>query len=176
MVIGAGPAFAGGGSDSSGEGFHCYLFFELPDGTFSQAMVNDSDPAVVVEKADELVLKYEVDELGTLVVATGNVEGSVCSGQGLENCPCFSADELASFQSGATCSESSETTKFIDPSGFCGSASATQAGDKSSCNFRPSKAGRKCVGTLQPPINDAEAAACRSLIRTEAALRGETCS
>ena len=64
FVVGGGTrvALAGGASDTSGDGFHCYLFFSLPDGEFAQAMVNDSDPDEVIKKVDEFIEKYEGDE------------------------------------------------------------------------------------------------------------------
>ena len=37
MLLGTNTAFAGGGSDSSGEGDHCYGFWSLPGQTFAQA-------------------------------------------------------------------------------------------------------------------------------------------
>jgi hypothetical protein len=76
IATGISTALAGGSSDTSGEGSHCYLFFELPDGKFAQAMVNDSEPDVVLYKVDELIEKYEDDEGGTLVLSIGNIEGS----------------------------------------------------------------------------------------------------
>lgn len=51
-------ALAAGSSDISSDGNHCYLFFEFPDETFAQAMVNDSNPNVVVEKLTEFLDKY----------------------------------------------------------------------------------------------------------------------
>lgn len=79
IATGIGTALAGGSSDSSGEGSHCYLFFTLPDGKFAQAMVNDSDPDVVLYKVDELIEKYVSDEEGTLDLAVGNIEETLCS-------------------------------------------------------------------------------------------------
>ena len=76
IATGVGTALAGGSSDTSGEGDHCYLFFTLPDGKFAQAMVNDSDPGVVLIKVDELIEKYEGDEEGTLALSIGSIEGS----------------------------------------------------------------------------------------------------
>ena len=81
FIIAAGirTALAGGTSDSSGEGSHCYLFFTLPEGKFAQAMVNDSEPDVVLEKVYELIEKYEGDEEGTLDLSVGNIEETLCS-------------------------------------------------------------------------------------------------
>ena len=79
MATGTGTAFAGGSSDSSGNGFHCYLFFSLPDGEFAQAMVNDSLASEVTAKVDEFIDKYEVELGGVLDLATGNVAGT-CEG------------------------------------------------------------------------------------------------
>ena len=80
FVIAAGisTVLAGGSSDSSGEGFHCYLFFTLPDGKFAQAMVNDSDPDEVIKKVEELIEKYAGDEEGTLDLSVGNIEDTLC--------------------------------------------------------------------------------------------------
>ncbi len=52
LVIGPSLAVAGGSSDTSGDGSHCYLFFSLPDQKFAQAMVNDSDPDEVSTPGD----------------------------------------------------------------------------------------------------------------------------
>ena len=74
MAMSPGAAMAGGSSDSTGEAFHCYLFFDLPDEKFAQVMINDSEATVVVEKANEAIDKYELDELGILSIQTGNVK------------------------------------------------------------------------------------------------------
>ncbi len=63
LSINTSGALAGGGSESTGEGFHCYLFFTLPDQKFAQVMINDSDKAVVEEKVVEATVKY-LDPLG----------------------------------------------------------------------------------------------------------------
>ena len=77
MTIGTSVALAGGTSDTSGEGFHCYQFFTLPGGQFAQAMTNDSDSSVVVQKLTEFLDKYVVAEGGTLTAAAGNVDECV---------------------------------------------------------------------------------------------------
>ncbi len=77
MFIGTSGALAGGTSDTSGDGFHCYQFFTLPGGRFAQAMTNDSDPNVVVQKLTEFLDKYVVAEGGTLTAAAGNVDECV---------------------------------------------------------------------------------------------------
>ncbi len=74
MATGIGTALAGGSSDTSGDGYHCYLFFSFPDGSFAQAMVNDSDPHEVHYKAEEFYTKYVDLELGTLKHAIGNID------------------------------------------------------------------------------------------------------
>ncbi len=79
VIAGTGTTLAGGSSDASGDGFHCYLFFELPDRRFAQAMINDSIPEEVLMKAEECLVKYEIDEGGVLVQAIGNIAGSVCA-------------------------------------------------------------------------------------------------
>ena len=88
VATGIGTAFAGGSSDTSGDGFHCYLFFMLPDGQFSQAMVNDSDALEVIKKVEEFIEKYEGSEGGMLDLAVGNIGGTVCEpiAQGCEEC------------------------------------------------------------------------------------------
>ena len=54
VSVGTIGALAGGSADSTGEGFHCYLFFELADGeSFAQVMINDSNSDVVVTKLNE---------------------------------------------------------------------------------------------------------------------------
>jgi len=78
LATGISTALAGGSSDTSGDGFHCYLFFSFPDGEFSQAMVNDSDPDEVLKKVEEFIAKYVDGEGGTLDSAIGNIDGSVC--------------------------------------------------------------------------------------------------
>ncbi len=80
LSIGTGGALAGGGSDTTGEGLHCYLFFDsFPDepDKFAQAMVNEQSVDVIIQKIDELLFKYEVAEGASLVLLTGNVPG-VC--------------------------------------------------------------------------------------------------
>jgi len=72
------------GPDTTGEGFHCYAFFDsFPDEPekFAQAMVNEEDSLVIEEKIDEIIDKYTIDEGATLKLLTGNVPG-VC-GPGL---------------------------------------------------------------------------------------------
>ena len=77
MSIGTSPALAGGTSDSTGAGSHCYMFFFLdltpgPD-LFAQAMMNDTSPGVVIIKSNEMIEKY-VTELGfVLTHDVGNV-------------------------------------------------------------------------------------------------------
>ncbi len=81
MSIGvAGTALAGGSADSSGDGFHCYLFFE-DGGFFAQAMMNDEFPEEVVKKRDEFIEKYTIDEGLTLTAEIGNLDPGegVCS-------------------------------------------------------------------------------------------------
>ena len=82
--MGTGTALAGGSSDASGDGFHCYLFFSLPDGRFAQAMINDSIPEEVLMKAEECLAKYEDDEGGLLELAIGNIEDTLCASLGYE--------------------------------------------------------------------------------------------
>ena len=69
----AGTALAGGGSDTSGDGFHCYLFFE-DGGFFAQAMMNDSSQDEVIKKRDEFIEKYTIDEGLTLTAEIGNLD------------------------------------------------------------------------------------------------------
>ncbi len=77
MSFGAGAALAGGASDSSGDGKHCYLYFE-DDMDFSdwiaQAMVNDEKPAEVAKKACEFIQKYVRDEGFNLYLSAGNLD------------------------------------------------------------------------------------------------------
>ena len=79
LAISSSPALAGGSSDTSGDGFHCYLFFSLPKGEFAQAMINDSKENEVIKKAEEFIDKYEGDEKGVLDLAIGNIDGTVCA-------------------------------------------------------------------------------------------------
>ncbi len=57
VLLGHSSALAGGASDSSGDGSHCYGFFSLPLGKFAQVMVNDSIPQVVNDKFGEFLAK-----------------------------------------------------------------------------------------------------------------------
>ena len=65
MSMGTSGAVAGGMSDSSGEGVHCYLYFtgnSIPDeldtiGLFAQVMINDVDDTEVDKKIGEAVSK-----------------------------------------------------------------------------------------------------------------------
>ena len=76
LTFGATGVIAGGSSDSSGEGYHCYLFFEFDDGTFAQVMANDSKDDEVLKKVDEFIYKYGYEEGGTLVLSVGNIPNS----------------------------------------------------------------------------------------------------
>ena len=74
MSFGAGTALAGGASDSSGDGKHCYLFFVDQTGDsdwFAQAMINDD--AEVAKKACEFLQKYVGDEGFVLDLTAGNL-------------------------------------------------------------------------------------------------------
>ncbi len=80
MAMAGTPALAGGGSDTTGEGFHCYAFFTFdadPD-KFVQAMINEESADVAGEKINEILIKY-ADEGATLDLLVGNVVG-VCEG------------------------------------------------------------------------------------------------
>ena len=68
-----GTALAGGSSDTSGDGFHCYLFFE-DGGFFAQAMMNDTNQDEVIKKRDEFIAKYTIDEGLTLAAEIGNLD------------------------------------------------------------------------------------------------------
>jgi hypothetical protein len=75
ISTGIGTALAGGSSDTSGDGYHCYGFFTLPGGTFAQFMANSSDPEELGDKAADAVAKYEGDEEGELkFLICGNSE------------------------------------------------------------------------------------------------------
>ena len=81
MSFGAGAALAGGASDSSGDGKHCYLFFvDLNDTDWTaQAMMNGDDdddgdkPSDVAKKACEFIQKYVYDEGFNLEMTAGNL-------------------------------------------------------------------------------------------------------
>ena len=96
MATGTGTALAGGSSDTSGDGYHCYLFFSFDDEQFSQAMVNDSDPLEVLREVDEFIVKYVDEEGGLLDLAIGNIAGTVCA-------PYASPDAVAGGLSGSDC-------------------------------------------------------------------------
>ena len=87
MSVGTSGALAGGSADSSGEGSHCYLFFvgiDDNEGFFAQAMLNDLDPDVVLEKRNEFIIKYQEQgfaldaNLGNLQNLQGSDE--ICAG------------------------------------------------------------------------------------------------
>ena len=92
LVLGfAGAAQAGGASDSSGDGFHCYMFFEKEQNgfgaPFAQVMINDSDDEEVEKKRTEAISKWVADFGLTLTAYVGNLgndgdflEPSVCHG------------------------------------------------------------------------------------------------
>ena len=76
MPIGTNPALAGGASGSTGDGFHCYLFFVGfggSDGLFAQAMMNDADQDEVKKVRDEFLTKAALDEFA-LTFSVGNVD------------------------------------------------------------------------------------------------------
>ena len=98
MATGIGTALAGGSSDTSGDGYHCYLFFSLPDGQFAQAMVNDSYSSEVMKKVDEFIEKYEYVEDGTLDLAIGNLEGCQVEGECSSDRDCASGYECEASQ------------------------------------------------------------------------------
>ena len=62
------------------------VFVSLPGGTFAQAMVNDSNPDEVLNKVWEFIDKYE-NEGGTLELAVGNIDDTVCAPSAPEGCP-----------------------------------------------------------------------------------------
>ncbi|MCP4744731.1 MAG: hypothetical protein GY874_01120 [Desulfobacteraceae bacterium] len=74
ITTGVGSAIAGGSSATSGDGFHCYLFFDLGDGEFAQVMVNDSEPGKVEEEVLKAIDKYEQEEAGLLDMSIGNID------------------------------------------------------------------------------------------------------
>ena len=99
MLAAAGaPALAGGGSDTTGEGFHCYAFFTFDDDPdkFVQAMINEEFADVAEEKINEVLDKYE-DEGATVAFLVGNVVG-VCEGTH----PCSAVPEKLVFVSSTT--------------------------------------------------------------------------
>ena len=96
MATGIGGALAGGSSDTSGDGYHCYLFFSFPDGTFAQAMVNDSYSDEVLKKVEEFYAKYVDVEGGWLDLAMGNVDDTWCA-------PYESPDAVGGGLSGSDC-------------------------------------------------------------------------
>jgi len=78
VAIAMSPAFAGGSLNTSSDGVHCYLFFTLDDGKFTQVMVNNADPNEVLKKVNEFINKYVDMEGGVLTESVGNIEDSVC--------------------------------------------------------------------------------------------------
>ena len=64
IAAGVGTTLAGGSSDTSGDGYHCYGFFALPDGTFAQFMANASKEDELVDKVVDAFMKYLGDEEG----------------------------------------------------------------------------------------------------------------
>ena len=118
MFLGTSGAFAGGSSDTTGEGYHCYQFFTLPKG-FAQTMVNDEKPKEVQKKMDEFYEKYVDKEGGELSAVIGNVAG--CAD---DSCPCWSKADLDMLSKKASCVRgvSSQPDKcfFIDLAGKAG--------------------------------------------------------
>lgn len=97
VVMSPVTVLAGGSSDTSGDGFHCYLFFSLPEGQFAQVMVNDTDSAKVEEEVLKAIDKYVNVEGGTLEATTGSNavqlpdQSTICTGleeAGSSTCPC----------------------------------------------------------------------------------------
>ncbi len=74
IFIGFGTALAGGSSDTSGDGYHCYLFFDLGGDEFAQVMINDSDDFKVEEEVLKAIDKYEEEEGGILETSIGNLK------------------------------------------------------------------------------------------------------
>lgn len=79
IATGISTVLAGGSSDTSGEGSHCYLLFALPDGTFAQCMISDTSEEVVLIKALEYLKKYIIEEEANLETAVGNIYDSFCA-------------------------------------------------------------------------------------------------
>jgi hypothetical protein len=87
ITTGIGTVFAGGSSDTSGEGYHCYLFFTLPDGTFAQFMVNSSDILEIEIKVEDAENKYIDNEDGDLsFILCGNA-ATVCVATAADDVP-----------------------------------------------------------------------------------------
>ena len=90
LVLGfAGAAQAGGSSDTTGRGLHCYLFFD--NGTiFAQAMINqeeDTDGAdEMTKKVGEMIAKYVTDLGFDHVLGVGNATDGECDCE-FDDCP-----------------------------------------------------------------------------------------
>lgn len=94
-----GVAQAGGGSDSSGEGYHCYLFFEdltSEPSRFAQAMMNEEDVVELIKKRNEYLDKYLFGEGMVLTGQKGNISLLACSRAG-ENCEICTDGEIIPF-------------------------------------------------------------------------------
>ncbi len=92
MTTGISTALAGGSSDSSGDGFHCYLFFEDVDGWFAQAMMNGDDSQEVLDSRNDFLVKYIDDEGLVLTAQIGNISGKgfpVCKQVNDPKCSCL---------------------------------------------------------------------------------------
>ena len=77
-LFGSGSVLAGGTSDTSGEGYHCYMFFQEDSDDsekFAQVMINDDKRREVHKKRNEFLDKYENDEDMVLTFQIGNVRG-----------------------------------------------------------------------------------------------------
>lgn len=91
VLFGSGSVLAGGTSDTSGEGYHCYMFFEdkaAHPKEFAQVMINDDKRREVHKKRIEFIEKYEDDEEMELTFQIGNVrdcslfpEPEMCEGE-----------------------------------------------------------------------------------------------
>ena len=90
MAISTNAALAGGSSDTSGDGLHCYMFFDnVATGSFAQVMINQEDSddgrAEMRKKILEFLEKYIDDEGGMLVKVAGNFSVADCQCTGSDN-------------------------------------------------------------------------------------------
>ncbi len=93
MAIGTSAALAGGASSTSGQGLHCYMFFDdcgKDNDEFAQAMINQDlgDKTEVMKIFGDFIIKYvEGDDKCVLAAAIGNVAG-VCDCLDIRNGSC----------------------------------------------------------------------------------------
>ena len=98
VIAGVGSVHAEGSSNKKGDGYHCYLFFDMGDEEFTQVVINDSEKAGLEKEIIKAIDKYVFDKGGSLMTTIGNYEAlyvrgdieiPVCGEMNLVECPCW---------------------------------------------------------------------------------------